>query len=97
MVMLGQVLDLGCGEARLLTFLRADPRLTLLEGVDADAAVLTRAQSRIAPLWTDQLQPRARPLRVRLWHGSVAAPDIRWRGVPLAACLEVYAANVTPC
>ena len=88
---LRQVLDLGCGEGRLLAFLRTDTALTGLHGVDVDAEVLRRAVPRVAPLLMDLLQPRPHPFAITLHRGSVADPDPRFRDIAFAACVEVYA------
>ena len=87
---LRQVLDLGCGEGRLLAFLRTDTALTGLHGVDVDAEVLRRAVPRVAPLLMDLLQPRPHPFAITLHRGSVADPDPRFRDIAFAACVEVY-------
>jgi len=88
-----QVLDLGCGEGRLLGYLKVDPNITRLHGIDVDVAVMRRAVPRLAPLMMDYLQPRERPLTITLYEGSVAVVDRRFLGIDAAACVEVYAVS----
>ena len=60
-----RVLDLGCGDGRLLTRLLADPRFEAITGVDVSAAALARAARR---LHLDELAPRQRD-RIQLLLG----------------------------
>lgn len=69
------VLDFGCGEGKLLTFLRTSPAYSVLKGVDVDLPTVRKAVVQLQPLLMDHLQPRVRPMRVELCHGSVGCVD----------------------
>lgn len=80
-----RVLDLGCGEGRLLKALLGEPQFTEIVGVD----VSTRALERVAErLHLERLPPRARQ-RVRLLQGSLTYRDRRLEGFEAAAVVEV--------
>jgi len=80
-----RVLDLGCGDGRLLARLLADPRFEAITGVDVSAAALGRAARR---LHLDELAPRQRD-RVQLRHGSLCYADKRLAGYDAAVLMEV--------
>jgi 3' terminal RNA ribose 2'-O-methyltransferase Hen1 len=80
-----RVLDLGCGDGRLLARLLADPRFEGITGVDVSAAALARAARR---LHLDELAPRQRD-RIQLRHGSLCYADKRLAGYDAAALMEV--------
>ena len=80
-----RVLDLGCGEGKLLRRLLADPQFTEIVGVDVAIRVLEQAGSR---LHLDRLAPKQRE-RIRLLHGSLMYRDVRLRGFDAAAVMEV--------
>ena len=80
-----RVLDLGCGDGRLLARLLADPRFEAITGVDVSAAALGRAARR---LHLDELAPRQRD-RVQLRHGSLCYTDKRLAGYDAAVLMEV--------
>ena len=63
------VLDLGCGEGKLLQCLRHIPKIKTLAGVDLDTPSLTKAFPALQPLLTDLLQPRLHPLSIELYRG----------------------------
>ncbi len=71
------VLDVGCGEGRLLTALAADPGL-VLAGVDVSMAALGRAETALA-----------RVRGVELWQSSLVYADARCRGYDAAILMEV--------
>jgi len=79
------VLDLGCGEGRLLRRLLADPRFTEIVGMDVATRVLEQAESRLK---LERLAPKQRQ-RIRLLHGSLMYRDVRLRGFEAAAVMEV--------
>uniref|UniRef100_UPI00358E2A82 small RNA 2'-O-methyltransferase-like n=2 Tax=Myxine glutinosa TaxID=7769 RepID=UPI00358E2A82 len=83
------VVDLGCGECRLLQQLRWEPCIERLAGVDVDRNVLTGNRQGLQPLIADFLRPRAHPLKVHLFQGSVAIRDPRMVGYDFATCLEL--------
>jgi 3' terminal RNA ribose 2'-O-methyltransferase Hen1 len=80
-----RVLDLGCGEARLLALLLADPSFTEILGIDVSPRVLERAADRLR---LDSLAPRKRE-RVKLLQGSLMYKDTRLFGYDAAAVVEV--------
>ncbi|XP_030628678.1 small RNA 2'-O-methyltransferase [Chanos chanos] len=84
------VMDLGCGDCRLLKrlkFLRHGAEL--LVGVDIDCNVIREKMRALAPLVSDYLQPGNRPLTVELYHGSVMEREPCTRGFDLVTCIEL--------
>ena len=81
----GRVLDLGCGEGKLLRRLLADPQFVDIAGVDVAARVLDQAEDRLK---LDRLAP-AKRARIRLLHGSLVYRDARLAGFDAAAVIEV--------
>jgi 3' terminal RNA ribose 2'-O-methyltransferase Hen1 len=80
-----RVLDLGCGEGKLLRRLLTDSQFTEIVGVDVAIRVLEQAESRLK---LDRLAPKQRE-RIRLLHGSLMYRDVRLRGFQAAAVMEV--------
>ena len=80
-----RVLDLGCGEARLLSALLADPSFNEIVGIDVSPRVLEKAADRLR---LDSLPPRKRE-RIKLLQGSLMYRDARLRGFDAAAVVEV--------
>jgi 3' terminal RNA ribose 2'-O-methyltransferase Hen1 len=80
-----RVLDLGCGEGKLLRRLLADSQFTEIAGMDVAIRVLEQAESRLK---LDRLAPKQRE-RIRLLHGSLMYRDVRLRGFDAAAVMEV--------
>jgi 3' terminal RNA ribose 2'-O-methyltransferase Hen1 len=79
------VLDLGCGEGRLLTMLLEEPQFTRVVGVDASSRALEIAAGRLR---LDRLPP-ARRARIQLLHGALTYRDRRLEGFDAAAVVEV--------
>ena len=79
-----RVLDLGCGEGRLLEALMASPRFAEIVGVDVSTAALTRAERRLK---LDRLPDRQRK-RLKLLQGSLTYRDRRLAGYDAAAVVE---------
>ncbi len=79
------VLDLGCGEGRLLELLRAEPQFERITGVDASSRVLSRAARRLR-LDTATTVERE---RLQLLHGALTYRDDRLSGHDAAAVVEV--------
>ena len=79
-----RVLDLGCGEGRLLEALMASPRFAEIVGVDVSTGALTRAERRLK---LDRLPDRQRN-RVKLLQGSLTYRDRRLAGYDAAAVVE---------
>ena len=80
-----RVLDLGCGEGRLLSLLLADTSFTDIVGVDVSPRVLEKAAQRLR---LETLPPRKRE-RVKLLQGSLMYRDARLSGYDAAAVVEV--------
>jgi 3' terminal RNA ribose 2'-O-methyltransferase Hen1 len=80
-----RVLDLGCGEGKLLRRLLADSQFTEIVGMDVAIRILEKAESRLK---LDRLAPKQRE-RIRLLHGSLMYRDVRLRGFDAAAVMEV--------
>ena len=79
------VLDLGCGEGRLLQLLLHDQRFEKIAGMDVSYRALERAGQR---LHLDRLPPRQRE-RITLLHGALTYRDRRLEGYDAAALVEV--------
>jgi 3' terminal RNA ribose 2'-O-methyltransferase Hen1 len=79
------VLDLGCGEGRLLRELLADRSFERIVGLDVSYRSLERARARLR---LDRLPPRQAE-RVTLLHGALTYRDKRLAGFDAAAVVEV--------
>lgn len=80
-----RVLDLGCGEAKLLRTLLADPAFAEIVGLDVSARSLQIAADRLR---LEQLSEKQRG-RITLLHGSLTYRDKRLSGFDAAAVVEV--------
>ncbi len=80
-----RILDLGCGEGRLLRTLLRDPSFDELVGIDASMSALTRAKERLG---LERL-PETQRSRLRLIHSSLTYRDSRLTGFEGAAVVEV--------
>lgn len=80
-----RVLDLGCGEGKLLRALLADRQFTQIVGLDASIRALEIAARRLR---LDRLPERQRQ-RIQLIHGSLTYRDERLHGFDAAAIVEV--------
>jgi 3' terminal RNA ribose 2'-O-methyltransferase Hen1 len=80
-----RVLDLGCGEGKLLRLLAADARFTEVVGVDVSARHLEIARLRL----DRQRLPDSLKDRVKLLHGALTYRDARIEGFDAAAVVEV--------
>jgi 3' terminal RNA ribose 2'-O-methyltransferase Hen1 len=78
-----RVLDLGCGEGRLLTLLAAEPMFAEVVGVDVSVRELERARRAVDRLPAEQRE------RVTLLHGALTYRDRRLEGYDAAAAIEV--------
>ncbi|MDE0318611.1 MAG: 3' terminal RNA ribose 2'-O-methyltransferase Hen1 [Acidimicrobiaceae bacterium] len=81
----GRVVDLGCGEGRLLERLVAEPAVTEVLGIDVSVAALQRAQRRLG---LDELSERRRE-RISLQQGALTYTDPRACGFDIATMVEV--------
>ena len=80
-----RVIDLGCGEGRLLQMLLHDMSFTALAGMDVSYRALEIAQER---LHLDRLPPKQRE-RITLFQGSLMYRDQRLGGYDAATVVEV--------
>jgi 3' terminal RNA ribose 2'-O-methyltransferase Hen1 len=80
-----RVIDLGCGEGKLLRKLLADHQFREIVGMDVSVRTLDVAESRLK---MDRMPPKQRE-RIRLLHGSLMYRDARLRGFDAAAVIEV--------
>jgi 3' terminal RNA ribose 2'-O-methyltransferase Hen1 len=80
-----RVVDLGCGEGRLLKLLLEDRQFAEIVGMDVSYRALEIASDRLR---LEQLPPKQRE-RIRLIHGSLMYRDSRLTGFDAAAVVEV--------
>jgi 3' terminal RNA ribose 2'-O-methyltransferase Hen1 len=80
-----RVLDLGCGDGRLLQAMLRDGSFERIVGVDVSYATLERAARR---LHLEQMSPKERE-RIDLVHSSLTYRDRRLQGYDAAAVVEV--------
>lgn len=80
-----RVLDLGCGEGRLLKALLAESQFEEIAGLDVSPRTLERAADRLR---LEQLPQKQRE-RISLIQGSLTYRDRRLRGFDAAAVVEV--------
>jgi 3' terminal RNA ribose 2'-O-methyltransferase Hen1 len=79
------VLDLGCGEGRLLKKLLHDPRFEKIVGLDVSYRTLEIAQKRLKLEYMSSIQRK----RLNLIHGALTYRDKRLEGYDAAAVVEV--------
>ncbi len=80
-----RVIDLGCGEGRLLRALLEDKDFEEIVGMDVSHRVLERAEDRLR---FDRMPPKMRE-RIKLIHGSLIYRDQRLAGFDAATVIEV--------
>jgi len=80
-----RVLDLGCGEGKLLKLLLQDRSIEKIVGMDVSYRALEIAQSRLN---LDRLPERQKE-RITLLHGALTYRDKRLEGYDAAAVVEV--------
>ena len=79
-----RVLDLGCGEGRLIEALLALPQFTEIAGVDQSVTALRRVERRLGLERMPELQRR----RLKLLQGALTYRDARLAGYDAAAVIE---------
>jgi 3' terminal RNA ribose 2'-O-methyltransferase Hen1 len=79
------VVDLGCGEGKLLAMLRRERKFTQIVGLDASMMALRRAEQRLG---LDKVTGEAVE-HVKLFHGALTYRDDRLRGFDAATLIEV--------
>jgi 3' terminal RNA ribose 2'-O-methyltransferase Hen1 len=79
------VLDLGCGEGKLLKRLLADKRLARIAGVDVSPRCLELAAARLR---LETLSAKQRE-RITLFQGALTYRDARFSGYDVATLVEV--------
>ncbi|XP_033097008.1 small RNA 2'-O-methyltransferase-like [Anneissia japonica] len=85
-----KVIDMGCGECKLLRKLKQEATLQHLIGVDVNSSCLEGSKFIIRPLTTEYLHPvHNKPFVVQLFEGSVANYDNRLSGFDVLAFVEV--------
>ncbi|MCC6457886.1 MAG: 3' terminal RNA ribose 2'-O-methyltransferase Hen1 [Caldilineaceae bacterium] len=87
-----RVVDLGCGEGRLLSLLLQDGQFTEIVGMDVSYRTLEIAAERLNLEYLPPLQRE----RIRLLHGSLMYRDARLHGFDAAAVVEVIEHLDTP-
>ncbi len=80
-----RVVDLGCGEGKLIKALLGDRGFTELVGLDVSTRALETARDRLK---LDRL-PELQRKRITLLQGSLVYRDARLRGFDAATCVEV--------
>lgn len=80
-----RVLDLGCGEGKLLRLLLRQPKIDAILGMDVSHQALSRAAQRLR---LSEMSPRQRA-RIELIQGSLLYKDDRLMGFDAAALVEV--------
>ncbi|GAB4122893.1 MAG: 3' terminal RNA ribose 2'-O-methyltransferase Hen1 [Roseiflexaceae bacterium] len=80
-----RVVDLGCGEGRLLEKLLADRQFEQIVGMDVSYQILERAHERLRL----ERIPSHQAQRISLLHGSLLYQDVRLAGFDGAALVEV--------
>lgn len=79
------VLDLGCGEGKLLRMLVAQPQFTRIGALEVSHRALDIARDKLKL----ERRPESERERVHFWHGSLLYRDARLQGFDAAAVVEV--------
>ncbi len=80
-----KIIDLGCGEGKLLRMLLKERQFTKIAGTDVSYTELTRAKERLH--W-EEMAPKQRE-RIKLFQGALTYKDKRLEGYDAAAIIEV--------
>ncbi len=79
------VVDLGCGEGKLLRMLLREKQFSRIVGVDVSYSALTRARKR---LYWDEMAPKQKE-RIELFQGALTYKDKRLEGFDAVVIAEV--------
>lgn len=79
------VVDLGCGEGKLLRMLLKEKQFEKITGMDVSFGELLKAKSR---LYWDEMAPKQKE-RIQLFQGALTYRDKRLEGYDAAALVEV--------
>jgi 3' terminal RNA ribose 2'-O-methyltransferase Hen1 len=79
------VLDLGCGEGKLIKLLMKESQITQISGMDVSYQELLRAKDKLR---YDEMAPKQKE-RIQLFQGSLMYRDKRFEGFEAAAVVEV--------
>ena len=80
-----RVIDIGCGEGKLISLLLKDKSFEQITGVDVSYSVLERAKDKLK---IDRL-PEMQRKRINLFQGSLVYRDKRFSGYDAATVIEV--------
>ena len=80
-----RVIDIGCGEGKLISLLLKDKSFEQITGVDVSYSVLERAKDKLK---IDRL-PEMQMKRINLFQGSLVYRDKRFSGYDAATVIEV--------
>src|SRR5205823_10435694 len=80
-----RVIDLGCGEGKLVQALLDDPTFTEVAGMDVSSRALALAERRL----DIEHLPASRAERLRLFQGTLTYRDRRIEGYDAATVVEV--------
>ena len=80
-----RVIDLGCGEGRLLQWLVKDRQFTHIAGMDVSHVALKRTNERLKM----EVASEAQRERIKLFQGSLTYKDARISGYDAACVIEV--------
>ncbi len=82
---INSVIDLGCGEGKLLKMLQSDRQFNNIAGMDVSVTALERARDRLR---LDDV-PEFKRERINLFQGSLMYRDKRFSGYDAATVIEV--------
>lgn len=80
-----KVIDLGCGEGKLLKMLLKDRQFKQITGMDISYQSLSRAKER---MYWEEMSPKQKE-RIQLFQGALTYKDKRWEGYDVATVVEV--------
>ncbi|XP_066588339.1 uncharacterized protein Hen1 [Prorops nasuta] len=86
---LRKVVDFGCAELKLFTYLKNVYGIEEALFVDTDRYLLEQHASRVQPLASDYVHPRESPLIVKVYEGSVTESDSCLENTDIVICIEL--------